>query len=77
MPSAWIRDSSVGIATRDGVDGTGFESRCAAKFSAPVQTGPGAHPASFTIGILSFPGVKWLGRGVDRPPHLASGLKKE
>ena len=26
-----------------------------ASFSAPVQTGPGAHPASYTIGTGSFP----------------------
>ena len=25
-----------------------------ARLSAPVQTGPGAHPASYTIGIRSF-----------------------
>jgi len=29
-----------------------------ARFSAPVQTGPGAHPASCTVGTGSFPGVK-------------------
>ena len=34
-----------------------------ARFSAPVQTGPGAHPASCTMGTGSFPGVK-SGRGV-------------
>jgi len=33
------------------------------RFSAPVQTGPGVHPASFTIGTGSFPGIK-SGRGV-------------
>ena len=38
-----------------------------ARFSAPVQTGPGAHPASYTMGIESFPGVKRPGRGVDHP----------
>jgi len=27
-----------------------------ARFSAPVQTGPGAHPASCTMGTGSFPG---------------------
>ena len=48
-----------------------------AGFSAPVQTGPGAHPASYTIGTGSFPGVKRPGRGFDHPPHLASRLKKE
>ena len=44
------RDTSVGIATRNGLDGPGIESRWGARFSAPVQTGPGAHPASYTMG---------------------------
>jgi hypothetical protein len=35
-----------------------------ARFSAPVQTGPGAHPASCTMGTGAFPGVKRPGRGV-------------
>ena len=39
-----------------------------ARFSAPVQTGPGAHPAFCTIGTGSFPGVK-SGRGVTLTPH--------
>ena len=38
-----------------------------ARFSAPVQTGPWAHPDSYTMGIGSFPGVKRPGRGVDHP----------
>jgi len=29
-----------------------------ARFFAPVQTGPGAHPTSCTMGTGSFPGVK-------------------
>ena len=29
-----------------------------ARFSAPVQTGAGVHPASCTMGTGSFPGVK-------------------
>jgi len=29
------------------------------------------------VGTGSFPGVKWLGRGVEHPPHLAPRLKKE
>jgi len=33
------------------------------RFFAPVQTGPGAHPASYTTGIGSFPGVKRPVRG--------------
>jgi len=38
------------------------------RFSAPVQTGPGAHPASCAIGTGSFPGVK-IGRGVTLNTH--------
>ena len=48
-----------------------------ARFSAPVQTGPEAHPASYTMGTGSFPGVKRRGRGVDNPLHLAPRLKIE
>ena len=64
------RDSSVGIATRCGLDGPGIESRWGTRFSAPVPTGPGAHPASCTMGTGSFPGVKQSGHGVDHPFHL-------
>ena len=64
------RDNSVGIATGYGLDGLGIEYRWEARFSAAVQTGPGAHPASYTMGAGSFPGVKWLGRGVDHPPPI-------
>jgi len=39
-----------------------------ARFSAPVQTGPGAHPASCTMDTGSFPGVK-CGRDVTLNPH--------
>ena len=39
-----------------------------ARFSAPVQTGPGAHPASCTMGTGSFTGVK-SGRNVTLTPH--------
>jgi len=38
------------------------------RFSAPVQTGPGAHPASCTMGTGSFSGVK-CGRGVLLTTH--------
>ena len=60
--------SSVGIATSHGLDGPGIESRWGARFSAPVQTGPWAHPPSCTMGTGSFPGVK-SGRGVALTPH--------
>jgi hypothetical protein len=48
-----------------------------AGFSAPVQTWPVAHPASYTSGTGSFPGVKRPECGVDNPPHLAPWVKKE
>ena len=62
------RDSSVGTAARYGLDGPGIESRWTARFSAPVQLDPGAHPASYTMGTLAFPGVKRPGCGVDHLP---------
>ena len=69
-------DSSVSIATRYGMDGPGIESQWGASFSAPVQTGPGAHAVSYTMSTGPFPGVKRPGRGVDHPLHLAPRLKK-
>jgi hypothetical protein len=47
------------------------------RFSAHVQTGPGAHPASYTVGTGSFLGESWPGHCVDNPPHPAPGLKEE
>jgi hypothetical protein len=61
------RVSSVGIATRYRLEGPGI---------APVQTGPGAHPASDTMSTGSFQGVKRPGRGVDHSPP-SSALVKE
>ena len=71
------RDNSVGTATRYGLDGPGIEFRWGARFSAPVQTGPEAHSASYTMGTESLPGVKRPGRDVDHTPHLVPRLKKE
>ena len=45
------------------------------RFSAPAQTGPRAHPASHTMGIGSFPGVKRPRNGIDHLTHLARRLK--
>ena len=63
-------DSSVGIAKCYVLDGPGIQSGWGARFSAPVQTGPRAHPASYKIGTGSFPGVNRLGRGVEPPNHI-------
>jgi len=47
-----------------------------ARFSAPVQTGPGAHLASYMMGTGCFPGVKRPGRGVDHPPRSSAEVKE-
>jgi hypothetical protein len=39
-----------------------------ARFSAPVQIGPGAHPASCTMGTGSFGGKERPGRDADPSP---------
>ena len=71
------RDSSVGIATRYRLDDPGIESRWERGFRT-VQSVPGAHPASYTIGAgLLSRGVKRPGRAVEHSPHLAPRLKKE
>jgi len=69
--------SSVGIATGYGLDGPWFESRWGAKYSSPVQTGPGAHPASCTMGTGSFPRGKELPvRDTDPSPPSSAVVMK-
>jgi hypothetical protein len=46
------------------------------RFFAHVQTGPGAHPASCTMGAGFFPGVKRPGRGADHPLPSNAEVKK-
>jgi hypothetical protein len=70
------QDSSVGIASRYGLDGPGIESQWGEIFSAPVQTGHGAHPASYTMGTESFPGIKRSGHGVDHPSQSKAEVKE-
>jgi hypothetical protein len=52
----------VGIAT------AGDRIPVGVRFSAPVQTGPEAHPASCTMGTRSFPEVR-CGQGVTLTPQ--------
>jgi len=48
-----------------------------ASFSAPVQTGPGAHPASSIMGT-GFPGGKeQTGRDADPSPPSGAKVMKE
>jgi len=70
------RDISLGIATRYGLDGPEIESQWDVRFFTPFQTGPGAHPASYTIGTGSFPGVKRPGPGVNDPLPSSDEVKE-
>jgi hypothetical protein len=54
------RDSSVVIITRYGLDGLGIVP-AAARYSEPVQAGPGVQPAFCTIGTWLVPGGKATG----------------
>jgi len=47
-----------------------------ARFSAPVQTGPGTHPVTYTMDTGSFPGVKRPERGVDHPLPTSAKVKE-
>ena len=59
-----------------GLDGPGIKYRWGSRFSAPLQAGPRAHPASYTMGTGSFPGVKRPERGVDHPPSSSAEVKE-
>jgi hypothetical protein len=69
------RDSSVGIATRR-TGRSGDRIPVGAKLSAPVQTGPGAHPDSYTMDTGSFQWVKRPGRDVEHPPPSSAEVKE-
>ena len=47
-----------------------------ARFSAPVQTGPGVQPAYCTMGNGPLPGVERLGCGVHHPPTSRAEVKE-
>jgi hypothetical protein len=67
----------VGIAQSARAGRSGDRIPTGVRFSAPVHTGSGAHPASNTMGTGSFPEVKRPESGLDRPPHLEPRLKNE
>ena len=47
-----------------------------ARFSIPLQTGPGTHPVSCTMSAVSLPGLKWPGRGVNHPPLSSAEVEE-
>jgi hypothetical protein len=68
---------AVSIATRYWLDSSGVESRCGARFSAPVQTRSGAHLATYIMDTGSFPGVKRPGHGDDHPLPSSAKVKEK
>ena len=67
------RDSSVGIATRYGLDAPGTESRYGRDFTHPSKTGPGSHPDSYKKGYLAtFLRVELPTVGVKYPPACSA-----
>jgi len=47
-----------------------------ARSFALVQNLPGAHPASYSVGTESFPGIKRSGRGVDHSLPSSAEVKE-
>ena len=69
--------SSVGIAIELRAGRSGIESQRRRDFP-PVQTGPGAHPASCKMGTVSFPGGKVRpGRAADHSPPSSAAVMEE
>jgi hypothetical protein len=48
----------------------------AARFPVSLQTGPGDHPASYTLGTETFSGVKPPGYGTDHPLLPSAEVKE-
>ena len=70
--------SVFGTGTRYGLMVRGLNLSGGARFSAPVQTGLVTHPASYTIGTRSFPGVKRPGVALStHPPRSAKNQRHE
>ena len=71
------RDSSVGIATRYGLEGPGIEFRCGRDFLQPSRQNPGpTQPPICTVGTESFQGVARPRRGIDYPPPSSAEVKE-
>ena len=74
---AWLGLACVvSIVTRYGLESLGMESQYGVRFSAPIQTGPNANPATYTMVTGSFPGVKRPESGIDHSPPYRAEVKE-
>ena len=71
-----VRDGSAGITTSYRLDRPEIESRLRPDFPNALQSGREAHPASYTMGTGSLPGVRRPGRGVDHPSPSSAEVKE-
>jgi len=67
---------SVGVATELRAGRSEIASRWG-RDSPPVQTGPGAHPASSKMGTGSFPGEVRPERAADHSPPTSAAVMEE
>ena len=70
IPIKWYSDSLR-------VGRSGDRVPVGATFSAPIQTGSEAHPASCTMGTGSFSGARPPGRGADHPPPSTAEVHRK
>jgi len=66
----------VGIATRYALDDMGFSPLVVARFTVPLQNGPGFHPASRNWIPVFLAWSRQPGRGVNHPPPSSAGVKE-
>jgi hypothetical protein len=69
------RDSSVGIATRYGLDGPGIESQWSDIFRTLPDRPWGLSNLQNKV-YLAFPRIKWSERGVDHPSTTRAEVKQ-
>ena len=70
------RDGSVGTATRLRTVRSENRVPVRGRFSTPIQTEPGAQPASYTMCTGSSPGTERPGRGLDHLPLTNAEVKE-
>jgi len=69
------RDDVVTTATRYGLDGLGIESQWGRYIPRPSRPSSVAHSDSYSMGTVSFLGVKRPGRGADHPTPSSAEIK--